>query len=209
MVSLYPALFWLLCIYSMWGSSIVVVSNMWSDRPFNIIGSYSIFCVGSLVSIRSMRDRSVPLKKVYSAGGLGSNPFRIYQPCCSHSAIIHCALWFTWESKLFLRSSYSPMVGYNCPTLAFQSPHIATREFYGMDPVTSSIRLRATSSSVPLFFIFYAGGKYTLPTHTLSPPCVCIHTPCAYSLPTYFSTLIPFLIRIAIPPLLPLARRSS
>ena len=53
------------------------------------------------------------------------------------------------------------------------------------------------------------GGRYTFPTHNVSPPCPCKPTPWAYSFPTYFLTLIPFLIRTAIPPLLSLARLSS
>ena len=46
-------------------------------------------------------------------------------------------------------------------------------------------------------------------SHMISPPCPWIPTPYAYSFPTYFLTFTPFLISMAIPPLLSLALLSS
>ena len=42
-----------------------------------------------------------------------------------------------------------------------------------------------------------------LQTHTVSPPTVCKHTPCAYSLPNTFFNRSPLRTTIAIPPLGP------
>jgi hypothetical protein len=73
----------------------------------------------------------------------------------------------------------------------------------------SSISVRAVSSSMPRVYMFVAGGRYTFPTHIVSPPYPCMPTPCAYSFPTYYRTFMPFFTSIAIPPLLSLTLLSS
>ncbi len=159
--------------------------------------------------IKSIQDWSSPLVNVCWAGGAGSRPLRTYQSYYSHVYISHGALWLTLKSILLLGISVSPILGYCWPMRVFQSPQTTALAPAGMDPVISSMRLRATSSSVPRFYIFYTGGKYTLPTHAVSPPYSWIHTPCAYSFPMYLRILMPFLISIAIPPLWPFSLRSS
>jgi hypothetical protein len=119
------------------------------------------------------------------------------------------ALAFVCVSRLFRGIFSSLIYGDNSPNRAFQSPHITEFVFPGIFPMMSSIKLLASSSFVPRFYIFYTGGKYTFPIHILSPPYTYIHVLCAYSLPVYLITFIPRLTSIAIPPLLPLFRRYS
>ena len=92
---------------------------------------------------------------------------------------------------------------------AFQSPQITAFFPAGMQLKVSSMKLRAVSSSIPRFYIFCTGGKYTLPVHIFSPPGTCMHIPYAYSLPVYLNIFMPFLTIIAIPPLWPLLLRCS
>ena len=145
---------------------------MWSESPFSVAGSYSIYWVGSVDIIRSMHDCPVPLSNVWMAGGPGWRPFRMYQPYISHNCITQGALELIIGSRLTLGISTSPIFGYSCPILVFQSPHMIDWDFAGIAPVMSSMRSRARSSSMPLRSIFSVGGKYTFPTHRVSPPLI-------------------------------------
>ena len=111
------------------GSVIVVITMTWSDRPFNVSGSYSIRWVALAVIIRSMQDYPIPFSYVFIAGGPGWMPFSIYQPYHSHRAMTHGALDPTILSRLFLGIPFSPIVGYRSPIRAFQSPHMTDWEF--------------------------------------------------------------------------------
>ena len=111
------------------GKVIVVITMTWSDRPFNVSGSYSIRWVASAAIIRSMQDYPVPFSYVFIAGGPGWRPLSIYQPYNSHRAMTHGALDPTLWSRLFLGIPVSPIVGYSSPILAFQSPHMTDCEF--------------------------------------------------------------------------------
>ena len=156
-----------------------------------------------------MHDLSVPLMNVWHAAGPGCSPLSICHPYYSHSSINHGALQFSFVSSLFLGIDISYMVGDRFPMRVFQSPQITDVDVCGMHPITSSMQLLTTSSSKPRFYRLCTGCMYTFPTHIFSPPQTCMHTLWAYSLLTYRSTLIPFLISIAIPPLLPFSRRYS
>jgi hypothetical protein len=123
--------------------------------------------------------------------------------------IIHGALAFVLLSILYLGMVTSSIVGDSSPMRAFQSPHTVVSVFCGMLPSMSSTKLRATSSSVFLFYKFYIGGMYTFPTQIFDPPYPYIQIPWAYSLPIYFKIFIPFFIITATPPLLPVERRCS
>ena len=94
----------------------------------------------------------------------------MYQLYTSHSSITHVALEFVCLSRLARGILFSPIYGDSSPILAFQSPHMTEFVFAGMLPMTSSIKLRASSSLVPRFCIFYTGGKYTFPIQSFSPP---------------------------------------
>jgi hypothetical protein len=159
------------------GSIIVVITMMWSESPLSVSGSYSSCWVGSDAIIRSMHDYPVPRANVWMAGGPGWRPFSICQPCISHKAISHGALGPIIGSKLTLGMSVSPICGCKFPILVFQSPHMSDWECYGMALVISSMRSCARSSSIPLLRIFAWGGRYTLPTHIVSPPLTWIPTP--------------------------------
>jgi hypothetical protein len=165
--------------------------------------------VAVLERMRSMHDLSVPLMKVWHANGPGCSPFKICHPCYSHSSINHGALELCFVSSLFRGMDMSSMVGDKFPMRVFQSPHITYVDLCGMHPTTSSIWLFITSSSKPRFYRLYTGGIYTFPTQIFSPPYTCMHTLWAYSLLMYRSILIPFLISIAIPPLVPFSLRCS
>jgi hypothetical protein len=130
-------------------------------------------------------------------------------PHCSHIFMSQGARAFVVLSRLFLVFTSSPICGVSSPMRVFQSPHIATLFSAGILLNMSSTKLRAVSSSVPRFYRFYTGGRYTFPTHIFAPPGTCMHMPYAYSFPVYLIILIPFLIRMAIPPLWPLLRRCS
>jgi hypothetical protein len=110
------------------------------------------------VRCRSIQDRSAPLTNVWLAGGPGWSPFRMYQPCYSQVLITHGALEFVVVSRLFLGISISPTVGDSLPMQGFQYPRTTKFVCYGMNPSTSSMRLRATSSSAPHFNMFCTGG---------------------------------------------------
>jgi hypothetical protein len=142
-----------------WGSAIFVITMTWSDSPFRVATSYSIGWVGSAAITRSTHDCLSPLAKVWMAGGPGWRPFNMCQPYISHKAISHGALVFTIGSRLTLGMSLSSNLGYKFPILVFQSPHIIDLEFCGMDPVMSSMRSCARSSSIPLFYMFSVGGR--------------------------------------------------
>jgi hypothetical protein len=64
-----------------------VLINTWSERPMSVDGSYTILQSCLLVIMRSMQEQSSPLLNVLQAGGPGCSPFRMVQPCCSHSSI--------------------------------------------------------------------------------------------------------------------------
>jgi hypothetical protein len=161
------------------------------------------------VSIRSMHDRSVPLMKVGHAGGPGWSPFNMYHPCYSQTCITHAALADVVVSELCLGMVSSPICGDSSPIRAFQSPHVTDGAPYGMHPKMSSMKLRATSSSLPRFCIFCIGGMYTLLIQIFPPPWTCIHIFWAYSFPVYLTIFMPFFTIMAIPPLLPFYRRYS
>ena len=133
----------------------------------------------------------------------------MYQPLASHVSITHFALIPTVLSSLHLGMSTSPIFGWRLPTRVFQSPHTTDLVCGGMCPRRSSISVLTASSSMPRVYRFVVGGMYTFPTQIISPPCPYMPTPCANSFPAYLRTFTPFLISIAIPPLLSLARRSS
>jgi hypothetical protein len=196
--------------FSLTPSSYMCVHSItWSDMPCSVSGSCSTLCAGSVARMRSIHDCFVPFWYVQIAGGPGWMPFKIYHFCYSHISITHCALVPTMVSKLCLAMELSPIFGCSVPTRAFQSPHITDRACGGNAPIMSSMSVLAVSSSMPRVWRFVAGGRYTFPIQISSPPYPYMLTPCAYSLPTYFSTLIPFFISIAIPPLLSAALRSS
>jgi hypothetical protein len=156
-----------------------------------------------------MHDLSSPLLNVLQAGGPGCNPFRICQPCYSHISISHCALWFVWISSLSLVVVMLSKCGARCAILVFQSPHMTYVSCYGKQPMVSSMRLLPSVSSIPRFCWLMIGGRYTLPIHILSPPCICRHIPYEYSFPIYLIIFIPFLISMAMPPRFPYFLRSS
>jgi hypothetical protein len=143
-------------------------------------GSYSIFLLAAFVIIRSMHDLFSPLVKVYWAGGPGYIPFTICHPYTSHISISHGALAFVCVSMLCLTSLTSSTVEDASPIRVFQSPQITVVSVFGKQPTVSSTKLRATSSSIPLFCRHEVGGKYTFPTHNFSPPCICRLIPYVY-----------------------------
>jgi hypothetical protein len=95
------------------------------------------------------------------------------------------------------------------PTRVFQSPQIMWMSLLGMSSNMSCMYYLVSSSSIPLLARFGAGGIYTLPIHSYSPPCMFMHIFCAYSLPLYYAIFMPLRITTAIPPLLPLFLLSS
>jgi hypothetical protein len=150
---------------------IFVSINMWSDRPLRVSGSYSTSDVEVFDKMRSTQDRTFPLENVWRAGIPGCYPFNMLHPCSSHHSITHGALPFVVVSSLILGICILSMVGDKLPTLAFQSPQITCAVECWKHPRMSSIKLRVTVSSTPLFYKFWTGGIYTLPTHIFSPPC--------------------------------------
>ena len=76
------------------GRHIYVVTNTWSEKRFNVVGSQFMFYVALFVMIRSITDLSVPLVNVCSAGGPGYIPFRICHSHCLHILISHGARAF-------------------------------------------------------------------------------------------------------------------
>jgi hypothetical protein len=159
--------------------------------------------------MRSTHDFTFYLEKVWRAGIPGCCPFKIFQLYSSQRSNSHGALPFVVGSSLFLCTCTLFIVGDKLPTLAFQSPQITwVIEFWKL-PRMSSIRLLVTVSSTLLFYRFWAGGIYTLPTHSFSPPCTCRQTPWENSFPMCWITWMPFLTKMAIPPLLPFSLRCS
>jgi len=73
----------------------VVVTNAWSERPFNVNGSHCIFYDAEVDMIRSIQDCWFPFLKVLQAGVPGYSPFSMYSPCYSQRVISHVALAFT------------------------------------------------------------------------------------------------------------------
>jgi hypothetical protein len=189
--------------------STVVFVKTWSERPMSVVGSYCILQLYLLVIIRSIQDLSSPLLNVLHAGGPGCNPLRMSQPYYSHMSKSHRVLWLVYLSSLNLVDCILSRVGARSAILVFQSPHIMVVSYGGKLPIVSSIKLLAMASSIPRFCWLMTGGRYTLPTHILSPPCICRHMPYVYSFPMYFKTLIPLRINMAIPPLFPEGLRSS
>ncbi len=122
----------------------------------------------------------------------------------NQGALLHVIL-----SWLFLIILVSSMVGDSVPTRVFQSPQIICVSLRGMSSSMSCMYCRVSSSSIPLLARFGAGGIYTLPIHSYSPPYICMHIFCAYSLPLYYDNFMPFRTTTAIPPLLPLFLLSS
>jgi hypothetical protein len=149
-----------LCSLTLWKCEVytLVMTNIWSDSPLSVSGSYSTSDVEVFDKIRSTQDLSCPLVKVWRAGIPGCYPFKILQPYNSHLPIIHCALLLVIGSSVFLGICMSSIVGDKAPTLEFQSPQI----IYAIDcwklPRTSSIRLRVTFSSSPRFYKLVVGG---------------------------------------------------
>jgi hypothetical protein len=136
-------------------------------------------------------------------------PFNICQFCISHMDITHYALALVTLSWLFLGMVISSVVGDSSPMRALKSPTITELAFWGMHPKMSSVKLRATSSSIFLFYKFCTGGTYTFPSQIFSPPYAYMHMFWAYSFPIQFITFIPFLTTIAIPPRFPVERLCS
>jgi len=182
---------------------------MWSEMPFSVHLSYVMGAVASLVHIRSIQDVPVFLQNVLHAGGPGCKPFRIYHPYCSYSSIAHVALGPTILSSLYLGMWVSPIFGASDPILVFQSPHTTDVVDYGMLHTISSTSSMAVFSGTPRLVRFCRGGRYTFPTHSLSPPLTYRHTHYAYSFALYCIILIPYLIRSARPPLDPFYRLLS
>jgi hypothetical protein len=141
---------------------------------------------------------------VWHALGPGCSPFKICRLYSSHISISHGALLLVILSALLRGTMVSFIFGESSPTRAFQSPQTIYLSYCGNPSMISCIEHLASSSSIPLLSKLGVGGMYMLPIHSFSPPYTSMHIPCAYSFPTYLFTFIPFLIIIAIPPLLPL-----
>jgi hypothetical protein len=186
-----------------------VLINTWSERPMSVVGSYVILQSRLFVMMKSMQELSYPLLNVLQAGGPGCSPFKMVQPYCSHISSSHRVLGLVCVSSLSLVVLTSSSCGARLAILVFQSPHITVVSCAGKHPMVSSTRLLAMFSSMPRLCWLIIGGKYIFPTHILSPPYIYMHTPYVYSLPTYFSTFIPFLTNIAMPPRFPFFLRSS
>ena len=186
-----------------------VVSRVWSDNPFRMSRSHYTRYIYLLDIIKSIQDLSLPLWKVWHAGGPGYIPLRIFHPYSSHMSMSQGALLHVILSWLFLIVLVSFMVGDNVPTRVFQSPQIMWMSLLGMSSNMSYMYCLVSSSSIPLLARFGAGGIYTLPIHSYSPPCMFMHIFCAYSLPLYYDIFMPLRTITAIPPLLPLFLLSS
>jgi hypothetical protein len=150
-----------------------------------------------------MHEPVFPLTNVLQADGPGCTPLRMCHFCYSHNVINHGARLFVCRSSLFRGMVMSLMVGDKLATRVFQSPHITYTCLYGIHPITSSIWLLASSSSIPLLSRLRAGGKYIFPIHIFALPWPCIQISCAYSFPYFFIILMPFFTNIAIPPRFP------
>jgi hypothetical protein len=114
-------------------------------------GSYSIFLLAAFVKSRSMHDLFSPLVKVNWAGGPGYSPLTTCHPYTSHISISQGALALVCVSMLRLSSLTSSTVGDASPKRVFQSPQITVVSVLGKLPTVSSMKLRAISSSIPLF----------------------------------------------------------
>lgn len=124
-----------------------------------MVSSYSISYVASADITRSIQERPLFFPYVYWAGGPGWMPFKICQPCISHTSITHGARGPIPVSKLNLGMSVFSGFGYKFPMRAFQSPHIVEIALVGIAPAISSTRPRASSSRMPRFFKFPVGGR--------------------------------------------------
>jgi hypothetical protein len=133
-----------------YGVATLVITNTWSERPFNVVGSYVMLLEDWFVMIRSMHDESSPLLNVLQAGGPGCRPFRIFHPYCSHMSRSQGARWLVCISSLNLVVESSPRVGDRFAMRVFQSPHITMVSLCGNPPIISSTMLLVTVSSIPL-----------------------------------------------------------
>src|SRR5512142_3262462 len=121
-----------------------------------------------------MHDAAYPFLNVTHAGGPGVAPFSICSPSISQTSMTQFALPHTTVSSLRRYTYSSPTIGDNEPMRAFQSPQTTGVALHGMTPTTASTWLRASASLIPRFAKFWAGGTYTLPTHSRSPPGTCM-----------------------------------